>query len=685
MATYYSSSNNQRDTAPMLYSREHLTSSYPEASVLPSNMMMYMNSGSYSDALAANSQQQSNCMEMPPMGPSDSAPQPQDILSNLGGSRMGEHDFSEWREGKNDLVVTHSMGGAPSILHGGQNLQGQGLSLSLGTQIPSGMHMPSISFRNPNMGFASFLSPNPSVSGEGGGRNGSSRDEQPRNVEYLAPGFPGGVNQDSSKGELSPYGLSSIARTVPSSKYLKAAQQLLDEVVNVRKALKRNDSEKAQGAQEQGMKSPKEGDDGSKNESTPGGGESASNSQPELSHAEKQDLQNKLTKLLSMLDEVDRRYKQYYHQMQIVVSSFDAIAGCGSAKPYTALALQTISRHFRCLHDAIAGQIKATRKSLGEQDASGNVKGVGISRLRFVDQQLRQQRALQQLGMMQQHAWRPQRGLPESSVSILRAWLFEHFLHPYPKDSDKIMLARQTGLTRSQVSNWFINARVRLWKPMVEEMYKEETGDAEMDSNSSSENAAKATKGDTRTSEDRGGDLQQSASSTGTERCSTGQFMDSKVNHVPDVEMAGSVGSATFHNLTRREAEAEYGLMKQQRREEQRPGMDDCSSLFPDAIVQSDGSSERFMAAAAAYHMSELGRFGGGTGVSLTLGLQHCDGGSIPMSSGTHHSFVAMRGDDLYNAAASSVGAETADFECVNSGNQQPRFASSHLLHDFVV
>ncbi|KAM6581517.1 hypothetical protein CsatA_005291 [Cannabis sativa] len=698
MATYYSSSNNQRDNAQMMYSREHLPTSYPEASVIPSNMMMYMNTGSYSDALAGNSQQQSNCMEMPPMGgPSDSATQQQDILSNLGGTRMGEHDFNEWRssDGKNDMLVNaHSMaGGAPSIFHGGQNLQGQGLSLSLGTQISSGIQMPSISFRNPNMGFSSFLSPNPSDSGEGGGgcRNGSSRDEQqqqPRNtnnnVEYLGPGFVGGVNQDSSKGELSPYGMSSIARAVPSSKYLKATQQLLDEVVNVRKALKQHDGEKAQGTQEQGLKSPREGDDGSKNESTPGGGESASNSQPELSHSEKQDLQNKLTKLLSMLDEVDRRYKQYYHQMQIVVSSFDAIAGCGSAKPYTALALQTISRHFRCLHDAIVGQIKVTRKSLGEQDASGNIKGVGISRLRYVDQQLRQQRALQQLGMMQQHAWRPQRGLPESSVSILRAWLFEHFLHPYPKDSDKIMLARQTGLTRSQVSNWFINARVRLWKPMVEEMYKEEIGDAEMDSNSSSENAATkaTTKGDIMTSDDnnRGGeDLQQSASSTGTaERCSTGHFMDSsKTDHITDVEMgAGSVGSAavTFHqSLTRREVEA-------------------AEAVFPDhGIVQSDGSNERFMAAAAAaYHMSELGRFGSGTGVSLTLGLQHCDGGGGNMSSmngaSHHHGFVAMRGDhDLYNPATSSVGAEAADFECLNSGNPQPRYASSHLLHDFVV
>ena len=128
--------------------------------------------------------------------------------------------------------------------------------------------------------------------------------------------------------------------------------------------------------------------------------------------------------------QVDRRYKQYYHQMQIVASSFDVIAGCGAAKPYTALALQTISCHFRCLRDTITGQIQASRRSLGEQDVSENGKGVRISRLRYVDQHLRQQRALQQLGMMQQHAWRPQRGLPESSVSILRAWLFEHFLHP---------------------------------------------------------------------------------------------------------------------------------------------------------------------------------------------------------------------------------------------------------------
>ncbi|XP_022727330.1 BEL1-like homeodomain protein 6 isoform X2 [Durio zibethinus] len=685
MATYYSGSNNQRDTAPMIYLRESIPGSYPDASVLSGNTMMYMNSGSYSDAFAGNSHQQNNCIEIQAVEASNSTSQQQEILSNLGGSRVGEHDFSAWRDGRNEMLVMHPMGGTASIIHSGQNLQGQGLSLSLGTQLPSGIQMTSIPFRNPNSGFASFLSPNPSLTGEGGNRNSSSRDEQPRIGEYLPPGFSGG-NQESNKGDLSAYGVSSVARTFANSKYLKAAQQLLDEVVNVRKALKQPDGEKNQSSQDNRMKSSKEDGGGSKNVPS-NQQESSNNSRNELSHAERQELQSKLTKLLSMLDEVDRRYKQYYHQMQIVVSSFDVIAGCGAAKPYTALALQTISRHFRCLQDAINGQIQATRRSLGEQDTSENSKAVGITRLRYVDQQLRQQRALQQLGMMHQHAWRPQRGLPESSVSILRAWLFEHFLHPYPKDSDKIMLARQTGLTRSQVSNWFINARVRLWKPMVEEMYKEEFADAEMDSNSSSENAVKATKGDTRTSEDRGEDLQQSGSSSAVERCSTGQLMDSKSDCVPDVDMAGSTTGVGLQTVTHGEAETEYVLLKL--REQQRSNVDD-SNLFPDAIAHPDGGSARFMAAAAAYHMSELGRFGSGSGsgsgsgVSLTLGLQHCEGGSIPMSGGVHQNFVTMRGDDIYNPAASSVPAESADFECINPGNRQHRFSSSHLLHDFV-
>ncbi|KAG8483531.1 hypothetical protein CXB51_022379 [Gossypium anomalum] len=237
---------------------------------------------------------------------------------------------------------------------------------------------------------------------------------------------------------------------------LRAAQELLDEVVNVGKGIKTDVSE---GTKEEKIKVNKESVAGEGSSA----GENGAKRGAELTTAQRQELQMKKAKLVSMLDEVEQRYRQYHHQMHIVVSSFEQAAGLGAAKSYTALALKTISKQFRCLKDAISGQIKATSKSLGEEDCLGaKVEG---SRLRYVDHQLRQQRTLQQLGMIQHNAWRPQRGLPERAVSVLRAWLFEHFLHPYPKDSDKHMLAKQTGLTRGQ--------------PMVEEMYLEEVKEQE--------------------------------------------------------------------------------------------------------------------------------------------------------------------------------------------------------------
>lgn len=562
MATYFPGSSNQRDDpSPMLYNYAEPS---PPPPVLPANlmMMMYMGPGNQD-------------------GSTDATPQPHDLQA-LGGIGAVDHDLGSWKDERNEILFMHPLGTATSLLQDVQNLQGQGLSLSLSTQMQQ--QLPSmVNYPNPVSSFS--------------GPNGSGK---------LPANIVGGDHSDLMKISL------------PNSKYLKVAQQLLDEVVNVRKALnKRNfDKETPNDSKQEGTLLPSIVGD---REPTAKG---------ELSAAEKQELQNKLTKLFSMLDEVDTRYKQYHHQMQIVASSFDMVAGPGAAKPYTALAFQTISRHFRSLRDSITGQIKLIRKSLGEQDATSDAgvgKGIGISRLRFVDQQLRQQRALQQMGIMQQHAWRPQRGLPETSVTILRAWLFEHFLHPYPKDSDKSLLARQTGLTRSQVSNWFINARVRLWKPMVEEMYKEEFGEAEMDSSSASEDRVVVK------------DTQQHGSNE---------------NKPDNVELVGS----NIHDN------------------------DDHIVRFP---AQSEEVSFRFttMGSSPPYQHAEMGnnsRYGSGNGVvSLSLGLQHCEDGSrlpIPIDTHHHHGYADFSRGLVHNNIPSMVAEKTSEFECMDSRTRQQRF-----------
>ncbi|XP_042445585.1 homeobox protein BEL1 homolog isoform X1 [Zingiber officinale] len=192
-------------------------------------------------------------------------------------------------------------------------------------------------------------------------------------------------------------------------------------------------------------------------------------------------LQKIKAKLLAMLEEIDNRYTKYCHQMRNVVMPFEAVAGEDAAKVYCSLASEAMSRHFRCLRDSVAGQLQALKKAAGEDGrvdrktsvAAGTTLGE-TPRLKLLDQRMRQHKALRQGLLVEQPPWRPQRGLPDCAVAVLRAWLFEHFLHPYPNDVDKHILARQSGLSKSQVSNWFINARVRLWKPMIEEMYMQE-------------------------------------------------------------------------------------------------------------------------------------------------------------------------------------------------------------------
>ncbi|XWS45356.1 hypothetical protein CRYUN_Cryun15aG0129800 [Craigia yunnanensis] len=362
-------------------------------------------------------------------------------------------------------------------------VEGQGLSLSLSSSLQH-LEAKAEEFR---MGDGGLLYYN-----QGGGSSAAAQ-FQYKNLgsHHQTLHLQGGVEQNHQVhvGFGSSLGMVNVLR---NSKYVKAAQELLEEFCSVGRG------------QFKKTKFGRNNTNPSSNPGSSGGGRGGSSSStkdlPPLSAAERIEHQRRKVKLLSMLDEawthsgpvvwwkherlllgVDRRYNNYCEQMQMVVNSFDLVMGFGAAVPYTALAQKAMSRHFRCLKDAISAQLKHGYELLGEKDGAGTsgiTKGE-TPRLKMLEQSLRQQRAFHQMGMMEQEAWRPQRGLPERSVNILRAWLFEHFLHPYPSDADKHLLARQTGLSRNQVSNWFINARVRLWKPMVEEMYQQETKEEE--------------------------------------------------------------------------------------------------------------------------------------------------------------------------------------------------------------
>lgn len=78
---------------------------------------------------------------------------------------------------------------------------------------------------------------------------------------------------------------------------------------------------------------------------------------------------------------------------------------------------------------------------------------------------------LRNLKWLQLASSRQRRGcLTPKQNNILRVWLFSNFQNPYPEPAEKADLSRRTNLTATQINNWFINARVRVWKPTVELM-----------------------------------------------------------------------------------------------------------------------------------------------------------------------------------------------------------------------
>lgn len=315
------------------------------------------------------------------------------------------------------------------------------------------------------------------------------------------------------------------------------------------------------------------------------------------------------------------------------------------------------------------------------------------------------------------------------------------------------MLAKQTGLTRSQVhichfyfkdciillvglsmlimefvyvqvSNWFINARVRLWKPMVEEMYLEEIKEQEQNG-SAGEKLSKLSNED---SASKSTAPQEKSPATENQTTSFNSKPENSTAHngisisTPSTSPTGAnarnhsvftlIGSSALEGMTQGSPKKPRGQMLQSPTSVPSIGMDikpgevhneQISMKFGDERQGRDGypfmgGQTNFIGGFGQYPIGEIGRFDAeqftprfsGNGVSLTLGLPHCENLSL---SGAHQSFLPNQNIQLgrrvdigeaneFGALNTPTPHSSAAFENINIQNRK-RFAAQ-LLPDFV-
>jgi hypothetical protein len=260
-----------------MYSPDTGNASYPVSSSLGN--LLYSNnasSGPYTE-FSGIMQSQQNFMEL--------AGHPSEIPQHSSTSLTEQHSFGPVKDMRNEMLMhfmdaaaAHSSGGGDLIhndAHSSAQLEfgllnnhdstsvpsapGQGLSLSLNTHILA----PSYPYWSPKQDLLATQS----YQGD---------DNRMKNMQ------------------------SEASRAIRNSKYLKAAQELLDEIVSVWKNIKQN-------AQKNKVEPEKVDDkevDGVSKSEASNPPESTANAEAEISAAEKQELQNKMAKLLAMLDEV---------------------------------------------------------------------------------------------------------------------------------------------------------------------------------------------------------------------------------------------------------------------------------------------------------------------------------------------------------------------------------------------
>lgn len=228
-----------------------------------------------------------------------------------------------------------------------------------------------------------------------------------------------------------------------------------------------------------------------------------------------------------------------------------------------------------------------------------------------------------------------------------------------------------------QVSNWFINARVRLWKPMVEDMYMEEI--KEQDNVESSDGAIDAGTGTTK----QGNQNPQAALATLHHRA---EDQKPNIGHLVRIDsdcLSSIIPSPTKSDHNRPSRSGRSNNLQddhQHVRSILHHGFGRVGDAF--GAVELDFSSYNHNSAGgpATYEDENLNHFPGG-GVSLTLGLQQ-HGGS---SSGVSLAFSSASQSSLFYSRDHIEECQPVQYSLLDSENQNLPYRNlmgAQLLHD---
>ncbi|KAI9077829.1 hypothetical protein K1719_040175 [Acacia pycnantha] len=173
------------------------------------------------------------------------------------------------------------------------------------------------------------------------------------------------------------------------------------------------------------------------NENSGDGGGNRRSSRP----SSRPEYQQRMAKFPYMQQEVIRRYRQHQQQMQMLIPSFESVAGLSSATPYISNALKPISRHFRCHIRGVLGEELSATTSGGASPPVTNMTSATLRDRSSWTKAFKRTNSLRGVQAMLNTNSLPGGQSRKACQNVP------------PTDADKHMLAARTGFNSEPVGN----------------------------------------------------------------------------------------------------------------------------------------------------------------------------------------------------------------------------------------